>query len=284
MKQSFQAAPTNVDDASFRNWGSRLCAALEAVGFIKTADTGQIDWTTVTKPAISTYQGYEIRRLSDTLQSSVPIYAKIEFGAATTATYPKMRITLGRGTDGAGNITGIPATQVVLTCASQNATAYDCYVSGGEGYVAFGMFVTGTSSYVLLFYIARPRDAGGTINNKGFNIVGQSGSTFTQQWYPAVGSPMPNTPMAGPFCTGPKVGTGSFGTTVGVFPVFTYMGYAAHPDGVGIAYFPADMAGGGVVVTLQMFGANHDFVTGGAAGTGFINGNSTVSSLLLRWE
>lgn len=284
MKTSFSVAATNTTDATFRAWGAALSDAMEAVGFVKTADTGQVDWAAVVKPVLSTFAGYEIRQLSDSMQSTVPIFAKIEYGAGSTQTYPKLRIQLGRGTDGAGNLTGMVSAQFIPGCADVSATAYDCFVSGGEGYIAVALWTTANSNFPIMFYIARTRDADGTINNKGVNFVSQASYYFAQQWLPASGVALPTTPMTGPFCTGPKVGTGSYGTVVGVYPIFAYMGYAGHPDGVGIAYFPVDMSGGGAVSTISMFGANHDFVAGGASSAGFINGNTGVSSMLLRWE
>jgi len=285
-KTVYSVAPTNSSTATFRLWGKALSDALEAVGFIKTADTGQIDWTSVSVPGTSTYAGYEIRRLSDTLQATTPVFAKIEYGTGSSSTYPKLQITVGRETDGAGNIIGVSATAITFGGGAQSATAYDCYVSGGEGYVAFGLYITSsTTSHPWLFYLARPRDANGTLNEQGINIVGQSASaTFYHQWLPEIGSPVPYTPAGGPFCSGPKSGTGAYGSTVGIFPIFTNMGFAAHPDGIGIAVFAADIGAGGQVISVSVFGANHDFVSCGVGSGGFINGNSTASTLLLRWE
>jgi hypothetical protein len=285
-KTTYSIAQTNASTATFRAWGKALSDALEAMGFIKTADTGQIDWTAVNVPGVGTYAGYEIRRLSDTLQATTPVYAKIEYGTGSSATYPKMQITVGRAVDGAGNLVGITATAITFGGGIQSATNYDCYVSGGEGYIMFALYVTSTTTtHPQLFYLARPRDANGTLNAHGINVVGQTGgATFYHQWLPEVGSPIPYATASGPFCAGPKAGTGSYGSTVGVFPIFTNMGYAAHPDGIGIAVFAADIGAGGQVIPVSVFGASHDFISCGVGNTGFINGNTAASSLLLRWE
>lgn len=282
MKTVFSVAQTNTDDASFRAWGKSLSDAMESCGFIKTADTGQIDWATVNSPGTNTFAGYEIRRLNDTMQATVPIFAKIYYGTGTSSAYPRIYITVGRTSNGAGTIPTLRTSNIILNPQRSDTSLHACYVSGGEGYIAVGMWVT--SAAPVLFYLARPRDANGTINNKGINVVAQCNTLYFQQWLPPIGPPIPFTPLVGPYCTGPSVGTGTYDTTVGVFPNFVHMGYPGHPDGVGVAYFPVDMDGGGIIYSLQIFGQNYDFVSGGASSTGFINGNSTASSLLLRWE
>jgi hypothetical protein len=285
MKTSYSVAPNATSDATFRAWGKALSDALEAMGFTKTADTGQIDWATAATPGAAAYAGYEIRQFTDALQATVPIIVRIDYGAGATATYPRLQITVGRASSGAGVLVGITSLAMVLTM-NYNATASDCYVSCGVGYVSAALHASsGTTSIPTMFYLARPRDANGTVNSKGVNIVGQAGAVFNQQWLPAVGSPVPGSlAMTAPFCAGPKAGTGSYGTTLGVFPIFTYMGYAGHPDGIGIAAFCTDVGAGGQVVSVSMFGVSHDFITGGTTNTGYINGNTTVSTLLVRWE
>ena len=44
---SFTAKAASSTDALLRDWGSKLSAAIQDVGLVKTSDTGQIDWNTV---------------------------------------------------------------------------------------------------------------------------------------------------------------------------------------------------------------------------------------------
>ena len=95
-------------DAGFRVWGSEFHASLVSIGLTLTSDTGQINWTTVTRPALSTSGGYEVWQFNDTLQSTTPIFIKLEYGTGPTlATYPAIWITIGQGTNGAGTLTGV---------------------------------------------------------------------------------------------------------------------------------------------------------------------------------
>lgn len=97
-------------DAKFRTWGSAVSAAIVASGLTVTADTGQINWTTVTRPTgATTKAGYEIYRFNDTLQSTYPIFIRIDYGSGANASgqNPDTWLTVGTGSDGAGNITGV---------------------------------------------------------------------------------------------------------------------------------------------------------------------------------
>lgn len=94
-------------DVAFRAWGVELSAAFDTVGLSKTADTGQINWNTVTRPGINTAAGYEVRVLPGTN----PLYLKIEFGTGSVATYPALFVTVGRSSNGTGSLTGQTSTR-----------------------------------------------------------------------------------------------------------------------------------------------------------------------------
>ncbi|MER3499770.1 MAG: hypothetical protein C4308_14680, partial [Chitinophagaceae bacterium] len=97
-----------ITDAEFRAAAQFLANTLEAGGIIKTADTGQINLATATFPtANDTVAGYEIRRFSDSLQSSAPIFLKFEYGRGFAVYEMALFLTIGTGSSGAGNITNI---------------------------------------------------------------------------------------------------------------------------------------------------------------------------------
>lgn len=106
-------APTNtavLTDAAFRAFGQAVNAALTGIGLVQTADTGQINWTTITAPTVNNTlaSGVEMWRFSDALQSTNPVFMQIGYGrgAGTTANAFLLRIKIGAGSDGAGNLTG----------------------------------------------------------------------------------------------------------------------------------------------------------------------------------
>lgn len=94
-------------DTDFRAWGAEWSAGLLAVGLTHTADTGQINWTTVTIPG-SGSAGYETWRFNDTLQATKPIFIRFDYGGAVGT--PQIWAQIGTGTDGAGNLTGAVST------------------------------------------------------------------------------------------------------------------------------------------------------------------------------
>ncbi len=93
-------------DAQFRSWGLAFHNSLIAVGITNTADSGQIDFATVTIPGAGTSAGYKIYRFNDALQASAPIFFRIDYGIdASGAAVPQMWVQVGIATDGAGTLT-----------------------------------------------------------------------------------------------------------------------------------------------------------------------------------
>lgn len=151
-------------DAGFRAWGSEFSASLAAVGLVQTADTGQINWVTVTRPAINTAGGYEIWRFADSTY-----YLKFEYGTGGVLTTPQMWITVGTGSNGSGTLTGQLSTRSIftaLTPPTSTITAYPSHmcavadafsvswkeggVSGGmvAGYLVIGKTVNGSGGAI----------------------------------------------------------------------------------------------------------------------------------------
>lgn len=128
-----QLAMLQTTDAEFRTWVAAMIDQLNDIGLTQTADTGQIDTATVAKPgAISTSMGYAIFRFNDTLQGTVPIYMKIEFGSTSgAATNPGIWVTFASATDGAGNTTGTSyRVRTAIGFNTGNSTVYPwraCY-------------------------------------------------------------------------------------------------------------------------------------------------------------
>lgn len=164
---SFTAKAASSTDALLRDWGSKLSAAIQSVGLVKTADTGQIDWNTVVNG--STIRGYEIFRFNDTLQATAPIFLKLEYGGNNANVV--FKTTVGKGTDGAGNITGVLHAALSTTNGNQDSTNdYVSYISSGDGSMLnFALFPAWSSFYspMLKFSLDRSRDSGGNPTTTG---------------------------------------------------------------------------------------------------------------------
>lgn len=95
------------DTTAWRARVSEISNALTAVGFPKTADTGQIDPATTTLPGAGASGGYEVRYLNDALHTTAPVFLRIDYFRNSGGGLLSTRVTMGTGTNGAGTITGL---------------------------------------------------------------------------------------------------------------------------------------------------------------------------------
>lgn len=178
-KVTYAAALAQTDDATFRAWGLQLSTALAAAGLVQTSDTGQVNWTTVTRPAaINTNAGYEIWRFNDTWQSAHPIFLRIDYGTSSNVLYPRMQFQLGAGSNGSGTITSVfggtlgaspgtiftrgttPAVTPANTFVSHSTTNGSLVLAWAQG------AVSGGAGYGVLV-VERPRDDDGDVVDEG---------------------------------------------------------------------------------------------------------------------
>jgi hypothetical protein len=163
-------------DETFREWGSEINTALTTIGLVQTADTGQINWTTVTRAAASSDAGYEIWYMNDSLHSTKPIYIKLIYGSAGTTSRGRLKVEVGTGSDGAGNITGGHVAVQVSTTASIDLTTdvtYPSYWSFTNGCFAF-IHKVGRPSADFAYagiIISRTCGSDGALSDKGFVCV-----------------------------------------------------------------------------------------------------------------
>lgn len=217
---TFAAPPYNGAGSAtnIRVWVQAIHDALTALGFVQTTDTGQIDLATVITPETShTKAGYEIWRFTDVLQSTAPIFFRIDYGTAGVTT-PQMWVTVGTGSNGAGAISGvlIPESRTGGNSSGSSTVAGVGYASSGDGsMLALFPFVDFASSAPLAavpgFIIDRSRDASGQPTADGV-IVAVRGTTTTP-----VSLTTTATPSELPTLTAAAYATG--GADVGAIPV-----------------------------------------------------------------
>lgn len=153
-------------DAGFRAWGADFSSKLAAVGLVQTADTGQIDWNTVTRPAINTQAGYEVWRFNDSLQATAPVYIKFIYGTgASNAARPAIWWTIGNETNGAGGV-NFRGNTTVRTLSGPTAAAIGTTKNSYMVYVpsaGFFAFIHGVNAISNMAhsggFIARSMDA-----------------------------------------------------------------------------------------------------------------------------
>lgn len=184
-------------DAGFRTWIAEIITALgTTLTLTQTADTGQINTSTVTRPAVTnTAAGYTIWRFNDTLQSTSPIFIKLEFGTGgTQPTAPQMWITIGQGSNGSGTLTGNLSTRVALcnnNVVSNNTTSYTSRFVYNATYGFLGMCwkynAQGTPSATQGgFFVFRSNDTNGNATGDAVmcisNVSSATGSASSNGW------------------------------------------------------------------------------------------------------
>lgn len=172
---SWNTVITHSTDAQFRAWGSEFASKLAAIGLVQTADTGQINWVTVTRPAINTMAGYEIWRFNDATQGSAPIFLKVEYGTGTTATFPGMFLTVATGSNGSGTLTGQSTTRIICSragAATDTVTNWQSYASNidGQMFICNKMNTPTVGLAAMGFAIFRTVDSTGAPTTTGFVV------------------------------------------------------------------------------------------------------------------
>lgn len=177
---------SNSSDATFRDWGLHVSNLLTAAGFPKSTDTGQIDWTSATRPAVSTAAGYEIRYLNDSLHGSKPIYVKIEYGSNNPQSIPNIWITVASGTNGAGTVSGTTyfPRDTIIYGAAFGAISYPSFACATEGFVGLAAFRGYSSTFYSAFFaVLRTTDAAGAPSATGVITYRTSVGNLTRTVY-----------------------------------------------------------------------------------------------------
>lgn len=192
MATTFQKdiQPSNSTDALFRAWCVFLRDAI-LTGLVQTADTGQMDFTTVVAPvAANTKKGYIIVRMNDSLQATKPVYVRIDFGSGSAANLPGVWLTIGTGSDGAGTISGAVFSPGVApdVSGSSNGTGRtnSSHSSASTSHCAVALFVESTAVFCMTFSIERGRTSAGAEDGDFVFLQygpGSTGGSLTQFRY-----------------------------------------------------------------------------------------------------
>lgn len=292
---SFTASPanwTNSSDANFRAWGSYLSARFSAVGLIQTADTGQINWTTITTPAgVNTYQGYEVWRFADALQASAPVFYRIQYGENDTADTPGIRIQFGAGSDGAGNLTG--NLSAVYDAGGQVQAGVSTVV--GSGSTNRFVIAAGWTSFIgLCFSFERSKDSTGADTTEAVLFFSHgpsssgSGTTTAQNitvWSTTLGIlGTLETTFGALFAAGTSM---SFGSQTMVSPIFHNKGVFMNPGMNMVGYYTANITPGGTA-SIYMYGAARTYYalasTVLATSSAFRGNGGGTESMAIRYD
>ena len=275
----FQDTPTLGVDPHFRNFVASYRAALIAAGFVRTSDSGQIDPTTVVRPSTSQVAGYEIWRFNDAAQATKPIFFKFEYGTGTTIARWVFFITIGTGSDGAGNITGIRIPRIALSQTANSAVLSDVWVAGGEGYLASGLWASVSAGSVSLgWIIERLRLSTGLsdTSNDGAGIVFGNYNAWFCSTYDGTWTES-NTEW-------PSLNSGGLFTYRGITYAYPYYPVVGNVRGASRAAICVNSADAGYTVpfTVPLYGVSHVFR--GIVSSSSNHGRGSSAAFALRFE
>jgi len=276
---AFTSTPHNSTAANFRAWTNNVSAQFISAGWVRSGDTGNIDFTSVAAPTNPMDRmGYDIFKMQDTLQATAPIFVRVDYGAGfTSANNPGMLFQVGSGTDGVGGLTGAVSAKFPVFVAN-NSNASITYASGDTNRMCFAFwasgglgtpvsngntFSTAHSPTVGLFSIERTKDASGNDTSDGAYISTrdpQSGSTvlFRQQYWNQKSGPgaiedwgilypTPNT-------------TQMTSLTMSVYPQFFVKGGAFCNPGMNILGWTVPTLREDTPVKIHMYGSDHFYM------------------------
>jgi hypothetical protein len=245
-------------DAEFRLWASFIDSIFLLTScWVDTAAAGSINLATVLKPAvINTSQGFKVYRMNDALQSTAPVFVKIEFGSGGATTTPSFWFTVGTTHDGSGNLGNILFVRTQLTGAT-SATASKCIGSADTARVSLGVFLNINNTTCLWLSLERTKDAAGADTGTGLLLAfGRGATTHASAYLPFVTSIPPST--IGLHCLLTNESPSAWDGDVGVSAMIP-MGTAPKQPGMNIILVRAlDFADyAGPVVTI--YGSSHSY-------------------------
>lgn len=260
--------------ANFNSSMSAISAQFDAMGWTKTSDTGQVNWSTnTTLPATKVWTLYEIRQpASDPLNTGTSRYVvRIEYGQWSSGGGGNcLRVAIGLGTDGAGNLSGsVLGPQVTggfnNTVSGTGTITWECDFSWGPSYIAVMLWRNNNVGIVNFFAIERTKDISGNDTVEGVTLVTNASSanpsTFQQTFKFSVGPAPSFGTWAG---IQPTMGTGNNGSTnlnnsVAITPLFPLFGYWGNPQIVVAGAYLNDMQEGSCILA-SMYGSTRKYL------------------------
>ena len=298
---SSTTSPYFTSDATFRTACSGIHTAITAVNIIQTADTGQINWGTVTRPGVGyTSAGYEIFRFNDSLQATSPVFIRLDYGVSSRTDFLGVWLTVGTGTNGAGTLTGNISTTAFIGCnnSAEAPASRISYFSGDTNRLCVCLFpLPTTPSYNwIVFGIERTHDTSGADTGDGAHIFMTSqASNGTCQYLP-LGATTPYLPSlisGGWYCSAPLTGNGAFSPDIYTYPIKNYAPYETLPIFNFVHYLGSDVTTSTTVSITGYDSTSRDYYATGVrnvyAGWLAFNGSPTGDvnagvGLLMRYD
>jgi hypothetical protein len=149
-------APQTYETANLIAMASFIDTTLIGGGWLRTADTGQLDISTLVGTSTqNTVLGYKVYKSNDGLTD---IYLKVEFGVSGGSSWPGIWFTAGLGSNGSGTITSICMSRYLLYATGNSPVASQNYGAAGPSWFSFGLFLD-IQYYAAIFTFERRKDS-----------------------------------------------------------------------------------------------------------------------------
>lgn len=250
-------------DATYRAWAQGIHDCLAGAGLVQTADTGQINLATTPRPPSGGSDvGYEIWRFNDALQATAPIFLRVGYTAvgSTPPANPALDVTVGKGSNGAGAITGVLLPEKLVSRAQPLAANSLTWASHSDGSLGLATSVGVNTTSPFHFMLERTRDDDGTSTSLGILASYIVNGASAVEWFATSydGSiPAEAATTATPALVRTTAVSLVDGENVAV-PIHPIIGYARNPV-LGAVIINNTDAGGNVAFPLTMYGQQHTY-------------------------
>lgn len=179
--QQITTAWIHNNDAEFRTLHKSISDAIKAVGVTHlSAVPGQINFTTVTRPAVAnTMAGFELFQIGSFL-------FRLDYGVGTATTQPLFRFRIGTVHDGNGVIIGINQSSQIdfssgTVTGATSITTHAISSDNGQSYlvIALNINLAFTNLGTSVLALEQSRDSNGTADNRQLNVF--INSVFSSQ-------------------------------------------------------------------------------------------------------
>lgn len=188
---TFSAKGGTASTAELRALGAQFSAAIASAGMVKTTDTGQVDWTTITWVTGVQTWGYEVWRFNDALQATKPVFIRLLY-TQTTQNILGITAQVGTATDGAGNLASMAGTGTSVTTAraicsngasTSTTTVSPSYIYGDGSALVMAItpdrHIGGATGFGGLLILERARALDGSALGDGVVCFWLAGATTT---------------------------------------------------------------------------------------------------------
>jgi hypothetical protein len=276
----------NSSNANFQNWAGAIDAAILAMGWTLTSDTGQTAPASATVPATAAFI-YRVYQPADILQTgATAFYLKVRYGTSSgTPVGPRVQFQIGTSTDGAGNLTGLTTANfepfLTTSTGQGSVVTFDSYFSGDTDRLGIMMWRSGTP---FIFTCERTKNTDGTNSSEGVSYFACGQQNVVTQQTIIFGVGLAPLPTAGrttvTFADGANASS-AFNNNISVFSAVPVYGKVGNPATVLCFVHTQDIAEG-LLFPTTLYGATRTYIATGLTTT--TNPSSTNFKACMRYD